>query len=132
MTTLRSETCLSGARRSISLALGALLTVLALIEMIRFGGGAWIASAFVILPDVALVYGAASGLEQGRLHPRAVRFYNVMHSYWIPAALMLAGLWLPPVVFVSGLVWAAHLSWDRGLGFGPRTREGYQRAPVCR
>ena len=132
MTTIHTEACLGSARRTIYLALAALLTVLALVEMIRFGGATWIAAAFILFPDVALVYGAAPGLEQGRLHPRAVRFYNVLHSYWIPAAVMLAGLWLPPVVFVSGLVWAAHISWDRGLGFGLRTREGYQRTPVCR
>ena len=30
------------------------------------------------------------------------------------------------------LAWPAHISWDRGLGFGFRTREGYQRVPVCR
>ena len=60
-----------------------------------------------------------------------MRFYNVVHSFWIPLALMLVGLWLPPLVFTSGVVWAAHIAWDRGLGFGLRTREGYQKLPAC-
>jgi hypothetical protein len=99
--------------------------------MIRFGGSTWWALLFIILPDVALLYGAAPGLEKGRLHPRAVSFYNAVHSFWLPLALMVVGLWLPPLVFTSGVVWAAHIAWDRGLGFGLRTREGYQRVPVC-
>ena len=131
MTTLHHGTCLGTTRRSVYLALGAALTIIAVVEMIRFGGDTWFALAFVLLPDLALLYGAASGLERGRLHPRAVRLYNAVHSFWIPLALMAVGLWLPPVVFVSGVVWAAHIAWDRGLGFGLRTREGHQRLPVC-
>ena len=131
MTALHTGVCLGTTRRSIYLALGAALTIIALVEMIRFGGFAWIALAFVILPDLALLYGAAHDLERGRLHPRAVRFYNAVHSFWIPLVLMAVGLWLPPVFFVSGLVWAAHIAWDRGLGFGLRTREGRQQLPVC-
>jgi hypothetical protein len=131
MTTVHTGACLGTTRRSVYLALGAALTIIALVEMIRFGGAAWIALAFFILPDVALLYGAAPDLERGRLHPRAVRLYNAVHTFWLPLALMAVGLWLPPVVFVSGLVWAAHIAWDRGLGFGLRTREGYQRLPVC-
>jgi len=56
------------------LALGAGLTALALIEVIRFGGGTWFALALLLLPDVALAYGASRDLEPGQLHPRAVRF----------------------------------------------------------
>ena len=138
MATMQPEPCAGttpradSAKRSLYLALGAGLTAFALIEMIRFGGATWFALAFVLLPDLALVYGISPGLEHGRLHPRAVRFYNVMHSFVIPIALMIVGLFVPPVVFVAGVTWAAHIAWDRGLGYGLRTREGYQRAPVCR
>jgi hypothetical protein len=132
MTTVTPEACLSTSRRTVYLLLGAALTAFALVEMIRFGGSTWWALLFIILPDVALLYGAAPGLEKGRLHPRAVSFYNAVHSVWIPLALMIVGLWLPPLVFTSGVVWAAHIAWDRGLGFGLRTPEGYQRLPVCR
>lgn len=131
MTSMRPAACLGTTQRAIYLALGAALTVFAIIEMVRFGGATWFALAFLILPDVALMYGAAPGLERGRLHPRAVTFYNVVHSFWLPAALLLVGLWLPPLVFTSGVVWAAHIAWDRGLGFGLRSREGYQRLPAC-
>jgi hypothetical protein len=131
MTTSRPAACLGTGRRVLYLTLATALTAFALVEMVRFGGATWIALAFIILPDVALAYGAAPGLEHGRIHPRAVRFYNAVHSFWIPLALMIVGLWLPPLVFASGAVWAAHIAWDRGLGFGLRSREGYQQVPAC-
>jgi hypothetical protein len=132
VTTSGPGTCLGPAQRTVYLLLGAGLSAFALVEMVRFGGATWAAIAFFVLPDVALLYGAAPGLEQGRLHPRAVRFYNAVHVFWIPLGLLLVGLWLPPLVFTAGAVWAAHIAWDRGLGFGLRTREGYQRLSVCR
>jgi Domain of unknown function (DUF4260) len=138
MATIQPEPCVGttpradSARRGLYLTMGAGLTAFAIIEMIRFGGATWFALAFLLLPDVALVYGAAPNLARGQLHPRAVRFYNGVHSFFIPVALMIIGLWLPPVVFVAGVAWAAHIAWDRGLGYGLRTREGFQRRPVCR
>ncbi len=115
------------AKRVAYLALGALLTVLAVFEMVKHGGTTWAAIAFVFLPDLALIFGAGSGLERGQLHPRAVPLYNTLHSFVMPIALVIAGIWLPPVVFAGGLAWGAHIAWDRGLGFGQRTREGFQR-----
>ncbi len=119
-------------KRTLYLVLGAGLTAFALVEMVRFGGSTWYALAFLILPDVALAYGGARDLAPGQLHPRAVRLYNAVHSFTVPVALMIVGLWLPPVVFAAGVMWAAHIAWDRGLGYGLRTREGFQRTPVCR
>jgi len=115
-------------KRAAYLVVGAGLTAFAFFEMIKYGGATWLALAFMLLPDLALVYGAASGLERGQLHPRAVRFYNTVHSLVGPVALLVAGMWLPPLVFAAGLVWAAHITLDRGLGFGQRTREGFQRS----
>jgi hypothetical protein len=128
---MRSGTCLGTPGRTIYLLLGAGLTAFALVEMIRFGGATWFALAFFVLPDIALLYGADRSLAPGQLHPRAVRLYNIVHSFWIPVMLMLAGLWLPPLVFTAGAAWAAHIAWDRGLGFGLRTHKGFQRLPVC-
>ena len=105
-----------------------LLAAFALFEMVKHGGTTWLALVFVLVPDVALAYGAAPGLERGQLHPRAVRLYNVLHSFVVPGCLIVAGIWLPPVVLAGGLLWAAHIALDRGLGFGPRSHEGFQRS----
>jgi hypothetical protein len=131
MIILRPEACLGLTQRIIYLALTTGLAVFALVEMIRFGGATWLALAFFILPDVALLYGAAPGLQRGQLHRRAVPFYNLLHSFWIPLALMVVGLWLPPLVFAAGGAWAAHIALDRGLGFGQRSRDGFQKLPAC-
>ena len=76
-------------------------------------------------PDIALL----GGMGGGRLNPRAVPLYNVLHMYWLPVALMAVAAtgvialgW-----FVLGLAWATHIAVDRALGYGLRTPEGYQR-----
>jgi hypothetical protein len=81
-------------------------------------------------PDLALLLGAGAGLAKGQLHPRAVPVYNAVHRFWAPLALVVAaatGLlgvgWL-----IAGLGWCAHIAMDRMVGYGLRTREGFQRA----
>ena len=109
--------------------LGLFLIAFALIEMVTHGRATWFALTFVVLPDMVFLYGARdSGLGHGQISPRAVRPYNLVHSFGGPACLLVAGIWLPTVVFASGLTWAAHIAFDRGLGFAKRSPEGYQKA----
>ncbi len=94
------------------------------------GLGAWQLWVFLVMPDLALLYGMAPGLAKGRLHPRAVRHYNLLHQPFLPALMCLAALlllgggpWL-----AGGLGWGAHIAIDRAVGYGLRTPEGWQRA----
>jgi hypothetical protein len=88
----------------------------------------WQLVVFAIAPDVSLLLGMSSGLERGQLHPRAVPIYNAVHRYWAPGALVLITFLLhAPEWLAAGLAWTAHISFDRSLGFGLRTREGFQR-----
>ena len=98
-------------------------------EVIEHGSGYWQLAAFGFGPDLALFYGVGARLERGQLHPRAVRLYNHVHRYWLPLALItLASLGLVPhAYFVGGLAWCLHISLDRVLGYGLRTRDGFQR-----
>jgi Domain of unknown function (DUF4260) len=105
------------------LALGAAVT-----GAIVHGGGWWLLAAFAIGPDVALLLGAGRGLERGRLHPRAVRLYNAAHGYWGPALLAVATVALPAGFLIGALAWAFHISLDRAVGYGMRTRDGFQRS----
>jgi hypothetical protein len=83
---------------------------------------------FAIAPDVAFLFGMSSGLARGQLHPRAVPIYNALHRYWAPAVLVLITFLLrSPEWLAAGLAWTAHISFDRSLGFGLRTPEGFQR-----
>lgn len=80
----------------------------------------WQLAAFGVAPDLALLYGVGAGLERGQLHPRAVPLYNLLHRYWLPLAI---AFFLP----AAALAWALHISIDRAVGYGLRTRDGFQR-----
>jgi hypothetical protein len=87
----------------------------------------WRVVVFLLGPDIALFLGIGSGLEKGQLHPRAVPLYNALHRYWGPAALAVASIVLPEGWLAAALAWALHVSVDRTVGYGLRTREGFQR-----
>ena len=107
----------------------ALLATAAALEIARHGAGGWQVAFFAIAPDLSLFLGAGSGLEHGQLHPRAVHAYNLLHRGWGPLVLALAaatGL-LPLGWFAGALAWGAHITLDRTVGYGLRTRDGFQR-----
>ena len=84
---------------------------------------------FVLLPDVALLAAAGARHAPGQLPARAVPLYNLLHHPAVPAVLLLAGVvgLLGSYWLVAGLAWAAHIAVDRGVGYGLRTRDGWQR-----
>jgi hypothetical protein len=116
------------ARRSAFAALTALLLVAAIAGAVVLGAGWWQLVAFGLGPDLALLAGMGAGLAKGQLHPRAVPLYNALHSYWGPALLALATVVLPAGFLIGALAWAFHISLDRTIGYGMRTRAGFQRA----
>lgn len=90
--------------------------------------GEWAALAAGMLgPDVALLLGIGRGLRPGQLHPRAVPLYNALHVYHGPALLLAASAWLGKGAAAGAIAWAAHVSMDRAVGYGLRTRDGFQR-----
>jgi hypothetical protein len=112
--------------------LAALLLALIAAEAIEHSTGYWQIAAFGFAPDLALFYGAGRGLAHGQIHPRAVGLYNIVHRFWGPIALAaLAALATLGVLsvgfFIGALTWAFHVALDRALGYGLRTRDGYQR-----
>ena len=91
------------------------------------GVGTWQIWAFLVGPDLALLFGAGAGLEKGQLHPRAVPLYNALHRFVGPVLLGLASIWLGPGWLAGALAWAAHIFMDRSAGYHLRTPEGFQR-----
>ena len=87
----------------------------------------WHAVAFGLAPDLALLGGLTPGLARGQLHPRWVPFYNAAHMF---AGPVLAGLVfvLAGISPLGPLAWALHIAWDRTVGYGLRTRDGFQRS----
>jgi Domain of unknown function (DUF4260) len=117
------------ARRATYGLLTALLLTAAITRAVSQGSGWWQFFAFAIGPDLALLAGIGAGLEKGQLHPRAVRLYNVLHSFWGPGLLaIVAAITLPGGYLVGAAAWALHVSLDRTVGYGMRTRDGFQRS----
>ena len=115
-------------KRLLYAGLGFVAAGLAIAVVITRHDSWWPLVVFAIAPDITFLLGAASGLQRGQLAPRAVPFYNAAHRFWAPAALTLlalvagSGAWA-----AAGLAWIAHIGFDRSLGFGLRTPEGFQR-----
>ena len=77
------------------------------------GGGSWWLFALLLLaPDLSML-GYLAGPRVGAV------VYNVFHSYPLPAALGLVGLFVGVPLAVSvALVWFAHIGMDRLMGYG--------------
>lgn len=119
----------STAGRLAYAALACLLLAAILFEAVKHGTGYWQIVVFGLGPDIALFYGAAPGLAKGQLHRRAVWAYNLLHRFWLPVALAtLAAFGVISLgYFIGALAWAFHISLDRAVGYGLRTRDGFQR-----
>ena len=116
--------------------MGFFATGAAILMVVRQGASWWPPVVFAIFPDFSFLAGMSGHLARGQLHPRAVPLYNALHRYWAPAVLVAVSIalaagsggspwaasWL-----AAGLAWTAHISFDRSLGFGLRTPEGFQR-----
>jgi len=86
--------------------------VLALAAYAQTGAG-WLALAVLFFaPDLSLL-GFLAGPRAGAL------FYNAAHSLLGPLATIAAGaLGGQPVALAAGLIWLAHIGFDRLCGFG--------------
>jgi len=52
--------------------------------------------------------------------------YNLAHSYVGPVALIALGLLADmPVALAVGLIWCAHIGFDRMLGYGLKYTSGF-------
>ena len=91
----------------------------ALIAYDQVGAG-WGAFALLfLLPDLSML-GYLRGARTGAL------MYNAAHSYLGPAALVALGaLGAQPVALALGLIWVAHIGFDRMLGYGLKYRDGF-------
>jgi Domain of unknown function (DUF4260) len=58
----------------------------------------------------------------GQLHPRAVPLYNALHRF--PGPILLAFV---PGFLLAAVAWGLHIAIDRTVGYGLRSRDGFQR-----
>ena len=112
-------------------ALAVFLLAFIVLEVINHGGSALVSALLsLIAPDLTMFIGARSA-GNGKLSPKAVPYYNVVHRPWIPLAVLVVysvgglGDWVP--IFTAGLGWLAHVALDRAFGYGLRERDGSRR-----
>ena len=82
------------------------------IALIRLGCPGWLAAVLALAPDLAML--------GYLLNPRVGAIsYNLAHFQMLAIALAAIGFFssLPTLIFV-GLIWLAHIEWDRALGYG--------------
>ena len=83
-------------------------------------GFSWSSFAlFFLAPDLAMLAYLAG--------PRAGAFgYNLVHTYALAIALTVAGfLGGVPAAAAGGLIWIAHIGFDRALGYGLKYPTGF-------
>ncbi len=91
----------------------ALIELAVAVMAYHYVGGNWLLFAVLFLvPDVSMMGYIAS--------PRiGARIYNLGHTYSAPALLALVGVVMAtPVLHALALIWAAHIGFDRLLGYG--------------
>lgn len=101
------------------------LSVVAFRSSGEFDVTRWWAGFGLIAPD--LVFLGALGARPtapGLMPPQLVRPYNTTHHPLTPLMLLALVPLLGPSLMVVGLAWAAHIAWDRGVGYGLRLPDG--------
>ena len=76
------------------------------------GGSSWMFAGLFLVPDLSML----GYLVNRRLGAAA---YNFGHTYLSPAVLAATGFAVHrPSIFLWALIWAAHISFDRMVGYG--------------
>jgi hypothetical protein len=107
-----------GAPRAI-LRFEALLELVLAVAIFAQVSGQWsVFAAAFLAPDIAFVF-YACGKRAGALA------YNITHSYAGPMLLGGLSFGFLPAGLPFALIWAAHIAFDRALGYGLKYRTGF-------
>lgn len=83
------------------------------------GGNWWLFAALFLAPDLAML-GYLAGRKTGAF------FYNLVHWYALPFAAIAWGVFGQNALALDiGLIWAAHIGFDRLLGYGLKYADGF-------
>lgn len=99
---------------------GLLLLLVAMLMYRELGASWWMFALLFLVPDVSMV-GYFSGAALGALT------YNVVHTYVLPMILYTGGLLTERSGWIAiAIIWAAHIGFDRLLGFGLKYPEEFR------
>ena len=98
---------------------GLSILIAALVAYDKFGLGWGSFALFFFTPDISFL-GYLAGPKVGAVS------YNLAHSYTLPVAILAAGfMYQAPVILCTGIIWCAHIGFDRMLGYGLKYSEGF-------
>lgn len=109
----------SGAPRLMLRLEGAILLVAASTVYAHIAANWLLFAALFLVPDLSML---------GYLRHRTLgaSVYNLGHSYLAPSGLIAVGLALTyPLVLAIGLIWIAHIGFDRMVGYGLKYRTAF-------
>jgi len=111
---------ITGGVRTVLRLEGACILLGSLIAYSKFGAGWGVFALFFLTPDLSLLAYLA-GSKPGAL------IYNTAHSY-AGATLMLASgvFFSAPLAITAGMIWIAHIGFDRALGYGLKYSSGFR------
>jgi len=104
--------CTTGHVRLLLRLEGLCVLITALLAYSRWGLGWGTFALYFLVPDLSFLGYLAS--------PKVGAFaYNLAHSYLGAITCLMVGLLLPaPAVLGVGIIWCAHIGFDRALGYG--------------
>jgi hypothetical protein len=98
-----------------------LIELMVAVSAYRYFGGSWTLFALLFLvPDLSML---------GYLVNRrfGARLYNIGHTYISSTLLALCGLaFATPLFYSLALIWAAHIGFDRMVGYGLKYPTGFK------
>jgi len=98
---------------------GLCVLIAALWAYSRFGMGWGIFALFFFAPDISFA-GYLAGPRMG------ATTYNTAHSYIGAVTSLVLGLaFSSHVLLVAGILWSAHIGFDRALGYGLKYWDGF-------
>lgn len=109
----------SGGVRVLLRVEGLCVLAVSVLAYTKFGSG-WLTFAlFFLAPDLSFG-GYLAGPKVGAVS------YNFAHSFISALAALAVGILLSlPVAVTAGLIWAAHIGFDRALGYGLKYSVGF-------
>ncbi len=101
------------------------LLAAALLLARRTDSPSWLSLVGLVAPDLVFLGALWTRPEAPGLMPRAlVPLYNTTHHPATPPLLLAASVLAGPWLAVVSVSWAAHIAWDRGVGYDLRRPDG--------
>jgi Domain of unknown function (DUF4260) len=115
-----TQAVVTGVPNLVLRAEGAALLAASVAAYVQVGAGWGLFALLFLVPDVFML-----GYLRGPRFGAAI--YNVGHSTILPFGMIGLGLMLPgTAVLAVGLIWMAHVGFDRAVGYGLKYASGFK------